>query len=164
MMDKARRTTKQQLMQLFLFFSPDFPPIVDFLQLFYFFNYIFLRTGITPDRTTKILSSNRCSMWSTENQAHSLKSVQKLRSLSSPTQKSNFEILRIVCLAKLGIGRLQFFLSDFKKNVCPNPSYVQKVTLVLGGFESGFLEGENKAKHVGAARAKLPYPPMQNHG
>jgi len=70
----------------------------------------------------------------------------------------------MVCLAKLGIGRLQFFLSDFKKNVCPNPSYVQKVTLVLGGFESGFLEGENKAKHVGAARAKLPYPPMQNHG
>jgi hypothetical protein len=70
-----------------------FPNFSSCSYFFYFFNffifstifYIFVQTENTRDGSIKSFSPNRIKMRSTENQARSLKSVQQLWSLRSPT-------------------------------------------------------------------------------
>jgi hypothetical protein len=71
---------------IFVYF-PDFPPVVAFLQLF-IFSTIFLYFSPNREHTGwkhKSFNLNRVKLWSTENQARSLKTVQQLWSLRSPT-------------------------------------------------------------------------------
>jgi hypothetical protein len=62
---------------IFVYFSNFFSSRCFFATflLFQLFFYIFLQTGNTRDGSTKSFSLNRVKIWSTKNQARSLKSV-----------------------------------------------------------------------------------------